>query len=210
MIAQLEPFLDFNRDYIVQQYESNISLYEQTGQEPRPWSFGTHYLRQVCFWLVLIILTGEIYRSMTGIYAYAGKAIRTPGSYTRMDPATGSPTRKALRNTNEYIHPSVRSRIYLDGPGIEDRGLYSCRAMDEYKLRLTGSRPEDNRPIAVWESRAKRKGLPRKTLPESPLWETELKLLRYSQRVEEFLFEEQRNRRRRGMTGGRATTRLSP
>ena len=134
--------------------------------------------------------------SMTGIYSLAGKTIRTPGSYMRVDPETGRPTRKALRNTFEYIHPCVRSRFYLDGPGVEDQGLYDCKALDNYKLRLTGHQPEDNRPIAVWESRAKRKGVPRKTLPESPLWETEMKLLRYSPKVQEFLFEERQSSRR--------------
>ena len=134
--------------------------------------------------------------SLTGVYSIAGKTIRTPGSYTRMDPATGRPTRKALRNTNEYIHPSVRSRICLDGPGTQDRGLYGCKALEDYKLRMTGNRRKDNRPIAVWESRAKRKGVPRKILPESPLWETEMRLLQYSGNVQDFLFEDRRNARR--------------
>lgn len=40
MIAQLEPLLDFNQDYLREQFQSNQSYYEQTGQEPRPWSFG--------------------------------------------------------------------------------------------------------------------------------------------------------------------------
>ena len=46
MIAQLEPFIDFNPDYLREQYRSNISYYEQSAQEPRPWSFGMACLNQ--------------------------------------------------------------------------------------------------------------------------------------------------------------------
>ena len=128
---------------------------------------------------------------MTGIFAIAGSLIRTPGAYTRVDPDTGRPTRKALRNTMEYIHPSLRARLELEGPGTSDRGIYECRALDDYKLRVTDAKAEDHRPIAVWESRAKRKGQPKKVLAESPLFETELKLLRLaSPEVYDVLYEQ--------------------
>ena len=40
MIAQLEPFIDFHPNYIQEQHQATHSYYEQSGQEPRPWSFG--------------------------------------------------------------------------------------------------------------------------------------------------------------------------
>ena len=127
---------------------------------------------------------------MKGIFALGGSIVRTPGAYHRVDPATGRPTRKQLKNTNEYIHPSVRSRSFLDAPGTEDRGLYESKAMDGYKLKPTGHRPQDNMPLAVWESRAKRKGVPKKVLRESPLWDSERRLLRFSPKVDEFIYED--------------------
>ena len=134
---------------------------------------------------------------MMGIYALAGKSVRTPGAYSRVDPTTGRPTHKSLRNTNEYIHPSVRSRFELDGPGVEDRGLYDCHALQDYKLRLTGGRPEENRPMAVWESRTKKKGAPKKVLQESPLWNTEIRLLQNSPKVYDFIYQPPKHRHNR-------------
>lgn len=40
MIAQLEPFLEFDPDYVLDQYEENRDHYKKKGQKPRPWSFG--------------------------------------------------------------------------------------------------------------------------------------------------------------------------
>ncbi|KAI4154296.1 MAG: hypothetical protein LQ340_001763 [Diploschistes diacapsis] len=172
MIAQLEPFIDFHPNYIQEQHHATYSYYEKSGQEPRPWSFG------------------EIYNSRKAIFALGGKKIRTPGAYYRIDSATGRPTRKLLKNTNEFIHPSVRSRSFLNAPGVEDKGLYESKAMQDYKLKYTGSRPPENMPLAVWQSRAKKKGVPRKTLRESPLWNSEKKLLQFSPKVQKFIYED--------------------
>ena len=118
-----------------------------------------------------------------------GTKNRTPGFYTRMDPGTGNPTSKPLRDTNEYVHPSVRARTGLGGPGVEDRGVYDPRAMDGYRLKVASSHLPGE-PLAVWESRARRKGGPRRVLAESPLWETERKLLGYSPDVYDYLLDE--------------------
>ena len=106
MVAQLEPFVDFDPDYVRAQFAAAQDYYRQSGQDPRPWSFG------------------EIYNSMTGVYGLGGRTVRTPGEYRRTDPITQRPTRKPLKDTHEYVHPSVRSRRELDGPGVQDRGSY--------------------------------------------------------------------------------------
>lgn len=108
----------------------------------------------------------------------------------RVDSDTGLPTTKPLRDTNEYIHPSVRSRIILDGPGTVDRGDYECKAMAGYRLRLPKDAVAVGQPRAVWESRARKRGVPRRVLSESPLWETEKRLLSYSRTVYDYLLEE--------------------
>jgi uncharacterized protein (DUF2235 family) len=178
MIAQLEQFLDFDENTVRAQYQENKQYYLNTAQEVRPWSFG------------------EIYNSVTGVYKLGGTKTRTPGFYTRVDPDTGKPTKKTLRDTNEYVHPSVRARTELHGPGVEDRGTYDSRALDGYKLKVARER-EPGEPLAVWESITTRKGRPKRILAESPLWETERRLLSYSPEVYDYVLGETRRPRRR-------------
>lgn len=45
MMAQVEPFLDFRDDYILEQYDETVEHYEKTDQKTRPWSFGAHAFR---------------------------------------------------------------------------------------------------------------------------------------------------------------------
>ena len=98
--------------------------------------------------------TGKIYRSMTGIYVLGGRTPRTPGMYCAVDPETGESTGKPLRQTNEYIHPSARSRTVLKGLGVEDEGTYRSEALKDYRLRFIDEMA-GQRPMAVWRSRKK-------------------------------------------------------
>lgn len=100
---------------------------------------------------------------MTGIYILGGKTARTPGTYCKVDPETGESTGRPLRQTNEYIHPSVRSRTALKGPGVEDEGSYKSEALEDYKVRFIDE-TANQRPIAVW--RPRRKGSKTRELPE--------------------------------------------
>ena len=40
MMAQLEPFIDFDEDYIMDQYDLNRQFYRKKRKKKRPWSFG--------------------------------------------------------------------------------------------------------------------------------------------------------------------------
>lgn len=146
-MANVEPFLEFDRDYILDQYDEAEKHYEKTDQNPRPWSFG------------------KIYRSMTGIYILGGRTTRTPGMYCKVDPDTGETTGRPLRQTNEYIHPSARSRTVLKGPGPEDEGTYDSHALEDYKLKFMDD-TESQRPIAFWKRRSRARGSKVKDLPE--------------------------------------------
>ncbi|KAL8726592.1 MAG: hypothetical protein Q9166_006627 [cf. Caloplaca sp. 2 TL-2023] len=169
MMSQLEPFVDFDPDYILDCYDETKLYYKETDQRPRPWSFG------------------KIYNSLTGVYLLDGPTTRTPGMYYRMDPNTGRATSKPLRQTNEYIHPSVRTRLELDGPGKDDRGAYDGKALDPYKLKYEDNPNNSTRPLALWVSRNRRKGVPRKELPESPLWDKERQLLKESPKMFDYV-----------------------
>jgi hypothetical protein len=163
MMSQCEPFLDMRDEYLLEQDDENARYYRRDRQDVRPWSFG------------------EIQNSMTGIYALGGGTLRTPGMYHAVDPFSCRPIDRPLRQTNEYIHPSVRARIKLGGPGVADRGLYECRALtDNYKLVVdyghgsTHPRSDDG-PDIFWKLKWKEEGAAR-VLPEAPLWRLEREL----------------------------------
>lgn len=60
MMSQLAPFLDMRDEYLFEQDEENDRFYRKDRQEPRPWGFG------------------EIYNSLTGLFALGGNSVRVP------------------------------------------------------------------------------------------------------------------------------------
>ena len=161
-MSQVESFLDFSDEYILQQYDDTYDYYKDEGEKPRPWSFG------------------KIYRSMIGIYRLGGRTMRTPGQYDVIDPWTGRRTDVPLRDTCEYVHPSIRSRLKLRGFGVEDIGDYDAHPLDDYKLRF----PEEGGRSAQWQPRRGTGGI---LLPESPLFRIERELLKEDRRMAEYL-----------------------
>ena len=125
------------------------------------------------------------------MYALAGSSTRTPGAYCRIDPVTGRPTNKLLRNTNEYIHASARSRTGLEGPGTQNRGVYVSKALQDWDFGL------DNRDdggeflkekLMVWKRRSKT-GRGQRVIPEAVLLESEKRLLENSGKVYDYVTE---------------------
>jgi hypothetical protein len=183
MMSRLEPFIDFRPDFILNCYDSNKAYYKSTGQKTRWWSFG------------------EMYNSVSGVYRLAGTTVRTPGNYYRTDPYNGRPTNKHLKNTNEYIHASVRSRLGLGGPGFQDRGVYEPRALRDwsYEIEESAGGPAEKEPMYVWTDRSDRSS-GQKQIPEAVLLETERRLLGMSPKVEDFVLngpEQPAERRKR-------------
>ena len=190
MISRLEPFLDFRQDFLIREYETTRKYYKETGQKPRWWSFG------------------EMYNSLKGLYGLTGVKTRTPGNYHRVDPLTGQPTHKKLKNTNEYIHASVRSRLGLRGPGLQDRGDYDPPALRSWTYNTEPGPPGQggnaDGGMVVWTNHDADTtgGQPR--IPEAILLETELALLRNSPKVEEYIRsmrEPVREKKRKGRPG---------
>lgn len=159
MMSQIEPFLDMDIDYLFQQRDANDEYYEKHEKKIRPWSFG------------------KIYNSLTGIYALGGALTRTPGRYFVIDPNTGRETDEPLQDTHEYVHASVRSRIKLGGPGVDDRGRYDCKAMRDWKLYIEQAEDGTKKPSIFWKLRTKQRNVTTRVLPEAPLWDLELDLL---------------------------------
>jgi hypothetical protein len=171
MMAQCQPFLDFDVDYIHDQYDDVEMYYEKTDQKPRPWSFG------------------KIWSGLEGVYAIGGANVRTPGRYCAIDPTNGKQTDEPLIDTHEYIHPSVRARIKLHGPGLDDRGDYSCPALKNWKLNIEYPDDGTNRPRVFYKARDKTSNGFVKVLPEAPLWNLEMELLRYDRETEDYVMK---------------------
>ncbi|KAI9674878.1 MAG: hypothetical protein M1829_003618 [Trizodia sp. TS-e1964] len=162
MITQLEPFLDFNMNYILQQGQAIRQYYLDSGRRPRPWSFG------------------EIIDSSKGVYALSGTTVRTPGSYNQTDPSSYRETDRPLKYTNEFIHASVRARWGLGGPGIEDRGTYRCEALHGWQNNIVPNDarvPGGQRRTVVWEFEPVEHDEPLRFLYEDTLGDLERRML---------------------------------
>jgi hypothetical protein len=109
ILQQLSPLLTFDPSYIPWQGELNVAFLKN--QDPfvdRPWSCGQVYK------------SGSVF-----INFLTGTSTRTPGTYCRTNPTTGSPTAVRLRKTHEFIHHSVRVRRALGGLGTADSQHYN-------------------------------------------------------------------------------------
>jgi len=109
MIAQLSrnKLLSFDPTYMAWQKKLNAEfLANSTPRIDRPWGCGKVY-------------------STAGFADYiTGTALRTPGSYRAKNPMTGAESH-VLRNTHEFIHPCVRTRVALGGLGTNDTPTYN-------------------------------------------------------------------------------------
>ena len=132
---------------------------------------------------------GKIYNSLTALYIGAGTATRTPGDYFRVDRRTGKATHKPLKDTHEYIHPSVRTRTCLDGPGVEDRGDYDSKALRGWIVTVDKENAHRKNSTVIWKApRHQKRAF--KVLPESVLKETEWKMLEKSPEMYDYLVQD--------------------
>ncbi|KAK4167768.1 hypothetical protein QBC43DRAFT_362596 [Cladorrhinum sp. PSN259] len=88
----------------------NLAL-TQLHQFARPWGLG-------------------LIRAPTSVVTtWAGKTIRRPGMFMRVDEATNEDTDEPLTNTNERIHSSVRVRLACKGLGLDDKNVWECKSL---------------------------------------------------------------------------------
>ena len=180
MMAQIQPFLDLDIDYLFDQWEEAEDYYEkEVNEKIRPWSFG------------------KIFDGLAGIYAAGGAKVRTPGRYTAVDPTNGKPTEDPLIETHEYIHPSVRARVKLGGPGVNDDGRYECKALQDWKLMIEAREDGGKWPDVFWRARTRPQEGFAKILPEAPLKQLEVELLQYDPETRDYVMSPSGVRQRR-------------
>lgn len=179
MVAQCQQFVDFDLDFVLDQWEDVEDYYDKTNQKSRPWSFG------------------RLYTGLAGIYALGGTKVRTPGKYSAVDPINGKPTLEPLLETHEYFHPSVRARVKLGGPGLDDEGRYDCKALQDWKLTIETRDDGSKWPDVYWRSRSRPDEGFAKILPEAPLKSLETELLEYDKETSEYVLRPSGVRQRR-------------
>lgn len=177
MVAQCQPFLDFDLDHVVDQWDAAEQFYEKKDEKVRPWSFG------------------KAWNGDQGIYAAGGTITRKPGRYCVIDADNGRETNEPLLDTREYIHPCVRARLKLRGPGINDKGRYECESLEDWKLVIENDEGA-KRPSIYWKARdPPEEGFVRE-LPEAPLKQLELELLEYDPDTMDYVLKPSGVRRR--------------
>ena len=191
MVAQCMPFLDFDLDYVRDQWDESEHYYEKHNQRLQPWSFG------------------KIFDGVEGIYALGGTRVRTPGRYCAIDPVNGRDTGDPLMDTREYIHPCVRSRIKLRGPGLDNKGRYECKSLRDWKLMIE-NQDGAKRPSIYWRARGKPELGFVQELPEAPLKALELEFLEYDPETCDYVMKPSGVRQRRSVKKKSRSRRPSP
>lgn len=157
MMSQMDKLLEFDSEYIMWANSENMQYYASQKQPRREWGMG------------------EIYNVFIGYMLLAGRRVRTPGQYCATDGWTGTQTKRRLKNTNEYVHVSVRTRVQYKGPGIQDKGVYTPSSLKNFKLVDKG--PQGWQWLLTGTGRGKDKA-PVVVLPEDTLGNLELRLLK--------------------------------
>ena len=165
MMSQLNGLIDFDEEFLPDEYQDNLDFYNSKGMKPRSWGLGL------------------IQPSTSFIFSLAGKDVRSPGRYHEVDPVTTEPTVVPLEDTNESIHASVRVRYGQPGLGPHDKGPYLPPSLkhlilkDNVKATASGGEAvSGSEPAVVWEMTGKKDGPA--MLPEHDIGDFEKRLLR--------------------------------
>lgn len=108
-------------------FQRNVDYYEtQPILAKPPWAAKEIYEanRPVRPWAL-----GALKKASSLIYTLTGQISRTPGLYKQIDRRTNTEKNTFLRDTNERIHSSVRTRIECGGLGLDDKAVWDYPAL---------------------------------------------------------------------------------
>ncbi|KAK4463879.1 hypothetical protein QBC42DRAFT_304483 [Cladorrhinum samala] len=133
----------------------------QLQQFARPWGLG-------------------LIRAPTSVVTtWAGKTIRRPGMFMRVDEATNEDTAEPLLGTNERIHSSVRVRLACRGLGLDDRAVWECKSLldpnldDDDVAELADDHDDHDEKSIAGRKKKKNKSGGEGRAKERPLWRLE-------------------------------------
>ncbi|OBT76954.1 hypothetical protein VF21_04169 [Pseudogymnoascus sp. 05NY08] len=147
MLAQLQtldvsgnglPLLDFDKSYLDWIFALNVAHCNNTPSVGgyRGWALGKmdetlttaySFVGDVKPWA-----GWENWRD----WAHPGDLARTPGQYESYSAKSGRRTKRdrPLVGSNETIHPSARVRVACGGKGLDDKGAYYPRGLENFKI----------------------------------------------------------------------------
>ncbi|KJZ72151.1 hypothetical protein HIM_08416 [Hirsutella minnesotensis 3608] len=78
---------------------------------------------------------GAIRKASNVLFKLSGEVTRTPGMYKQVDPKTKLEINSFLQDTNESVHSSVRVRLACEGLGLDDKCVWDCPALSDWRLK---------------------------------------------------------------------------
>ncbi|PNY27913.1 Uncharacterized protein TCAP_02182 [Tolypocladium capitatum] len=96
---------------------------------------------------------GAIQNDIGLLFRLSGESARTPGVYRSVDPNTDLDKERFLQDTNETVHSSVRVRLACEGLGLNDRSVWTCPALADWRLKRTTivrDPPQSRDPNRAW------------------------------------------------------------
>jgi hypothetical protein len=190
MIDHLSPMIEFNTKYLPTQVQANIALNylpPPTAASSATTSKATAASKSLKPWRYGL---GTVYDSDTFPYSLAGSSQRTPGTYHELNYTTGKPTKVMLRQTNEFVHASVRARIKFGGTDANGK-QYDPEGLEDWELvqgtEAMGS-PSGTGTGALWMYRGSDAGAKGRVLEEDTLGKTELMVLDLDPEMKQNLF----------------------
>jgi hypothetical protein len=129
------------------------AIYEKN-QPVRPWGMGA------------------IQEKSSLLYRLSGKTPRTPGLYRQINPRTGFDDGNFLLDTNERIHSSVRVRLACKGLGLNDKAVWKCSSLSDWRLKRTDTQYADPVPRhPLWAPDAGQNDQNKEASSERWVWE---------------------------------------
>lgn len=149
MMTQLSAHLEFDPAYLQRQRMLNREFYSSR-ERPVPeeaQGYGMGLIKRSDLGLLNMVL---------------GRQVRTPGEYHVTDPNTGEPLPQLLKNTCEFIHPSVRYRMEQKGRGLASSatdflggGVYKPAALEGWDYYPAGREVPGLEVDPKWSKAAK-------------------------------------------------------
>ncbi|KAK3374642.1 hypothetical protein B0H63DRAFT_437430 [Podospora didyma] len=84
---------------------------------------------------------GMLRSPTSAVQTLAGKTVRRPGLFMRVDEDTNEDTSEPLLNTAETIHSSARVRLACQGLGLDDKDVWACDALLKGDEKKGGGKP---------------------------------------------------------------------
>jgi hypothetical protein len=166
MVSQLDPFIEFEHDYVWKQVRISIEQHQRKVDERKNSQTESPHtpLNAAPITALRPWGLGKIHNSMSLFFRLAGSKVRTPGEYRETQRASEHGTlwwllkrsiyhltlhlgaaevlQPRLQHTGETFHSSVRIRMGKKGLGYDDKGFYDSQALKGWEMMGEDANPD--------------------------------------------------------------------